>query len=103
MDEGQEEKDPQWEYYVEYIEAWTKSAEEFVRQFFPTDEHIPSRAVQSIVPRLNKLGEQGWELVHMQPVVVGKEGEIIFWGDQYRFVVDSSVYLCAFKRIKRTV
>jgi len=49
------------------------------------------------MPELNKLGEEGWELVHMEPVAkVGNKGDVLI-GPNYRW---SNIYFCVFKRRK---
>ncbi len=52
--------------------------------------------VEAMIPQLNEWGADGWELVHMQPVFVGRNhdvqvnaGEGTWW---------SNAYFCAFKR-----
>ena len=48
-----------------------------------------------MIPELNTLGEQGWELVHMQPLErVGKTGDVRM-GDGGNW---TNVYFCVFKR-----
>jgi hypothetical protein len=47
-----------------------------------------------MIPQLNKLGKEGWELVHMEPVPrVGGKEDVQF--DQYSW---SNTYFCVFKR-----
>jgi hypothetical protein len=51
------------------------------------------------MPRLDAFGQDGWELVHMEPVYVGRNADVL--------VVDSgrgasgwtSTYFCVFKRL----
>lgn len=87
----------QWEYYVEYIPADSRQNTTFVQQFYPQG-NVPIYAVQSALPRLNQLGELGWELVQIQPVVVGNNGDILVCGSDSRHW--TNIYLCAFKRYK---
>ena len=51
-----------WEHYLELIEADAQQQADFVQSFYPPGS-VPRYALQSILPRLNHLGEQGWELV----------------------------------------
>jgi hypothetical protein len=53
-----------------------------------------------MAPILNKLGEDGWELVHMEPVsAVGSNGDVGFQhGGSASFTTWSNVYFCVFKR-----
>jgi hypothetical protein len=102
---------PQWEHHIEYIQAVAYVQGEAKKGFLPAPpEHtakpflkkyykyeVPEYAVQAILPRLNELGTQGWELVNMEPVVVGVNGDINPGRELW-----TNVYLCAFKRLKRS-
>lgn len=99
MDEMNEGR-PQWEHYIEYITAdvRTPQARDALASYFP-GQRPPAYAVQSILPRLNQLGALGWELVHLEPVEVGVNGDIRLGGETAHW---TNVYLCAFKRLKRS-
>ena len=90
---------PQWEHHVEYIKAKTylPQTQDFLAQYYPKQK-IPAYAVEAILPRINELGEQGWELIQMQPVNVGDNGDIQVGGGSSW----TNMYLCAFKRLKRS-
>ncbi len=88
----------QWEYYTEYITAYVKPEMDFMQQFYPKGK-IPKYAVQAILPRLNALGQQGWELVQMTPVILGANGDVEVHGGESR--VWSNIYQCVFKRRKK--
>jgi hypothetical protein len=87
----------QWEYLPTYIEASAKKKEirEFLKNRFP-DLKKPMRfAPESMMPELDALGRDGWELVHMEPVAdVGKKGDVLFDGGRNW----SNVFFCVFKR-----
>lgn len=87
---------PQWEHYIEYIAADARKpqAKDFLTLYFRGQE-IPKYVAQATIPRLNELGAQGWELVHMQPVFLGQNGEITSSGDR------TNIYFCVFKRPAR--
>ncbi len=92
---------PQWEHHIEYIEARrTKmpQMQEFLARYYP-GQKVPIYAVQAILPRINQLGEQGWELVQIVPVEPGENGDIRTGGERIYW---SNTYLCAFKRLKRS-
>mgnify|MGYP001817617731 CR=1 FL=1 len=87
-----------WEYLTEilYADIENKGFPESLRDAGLRGEKPPKYAVQSTMPRLNYLGDSGWELVHMEPVPgVGKKGDIHFPGTAY---VYSNAYFCVFKR-----
>ncbi|MGB7338982.1 MAG: hypothetical protein WBC91_08835 [Phototrophicaceae bacterium] len=84
----------QWEYLTTFLEADTKDKQvkQFVEQTF--NKKAKRHAPESMIPALNKLGTDGWELVHMEPVPeVGNKQDIQF--DPYNW---TSTYFCVFKR-----
>jgi hypothetical protein len=90
----------QWEYLPTYLKAEAKAKEmkEFLKARFPAVRKPPRYMAESMIPELNDLGRQGWELVHMEPVAgVGSKGDALFEGDGVRW---SNVYFCVFKRRK---
>jgi len=55
---------------------------------------------ETMVPELNELGAQGWELVHMQPVgAVGNNRDVGFVAGEITPRWSNS-YFCVFKREK---
>lgn len=51
-----------------------------------------------MMPELDKLGEEGWELIHMEPVArVGGKGDILFPAGPHW----TNRYFCVFKRLKQ--
>lgn len=88
----------QWEYMPTYIEAnaTKKDIKQFLKDKFGK-KRPPRYMVESLMPELNRLGAEGWELVHMEPVSkLGSKGDVLF-GAGYRW---SNVYFCVFKRRK---
>ena len=88
-----------WEYLTEFFSAYFKNEgwEEY-RQ-----EHIPNFkqgkfSPETMIPRFNRMGEDGWELVHMQPVVVGPDDDVVAGGSDSS---SSNAYFCAWKRPKQ--
>lgn len=84
-----------WEYMTRFFEAAAKDddTKAFIETRFQKKprKHSP----ESMIPQLNELGEQGWEVVHMEPVPkVGRKEDVGFdhnW---------SSTYFCVLKRRK---
>ena len=88
-----------WEYLSTFVQAnvRAKGVKDYLKQHRPDMKKIPRFAPETMLPELNALGEQGWELVHMQPVPRGSKGDILFSGEDR---VWSNVYFCVFKRLK---
>jgi hypothetical protein len=93
-----------WEYQVEFIRADTEiqNIKEYLIAKFPKWKSIPQHTPLAMLLRLNGLGENGWELVHMEPIssLGAKEdigypitGVIAMAGYIY-----SHTYFCVFKR-----
>jgi hypothetical protein len=88
-----------WEYFTTFIEASVKKEnKDYLKQRLPDKKKLPKFSPESMMPELDKLGDEGWELVHMEPVAkVGGNGDILFDGAP-RW---SNRYFCVFKRQKR--
>lgn len=87
----------EWEYLTTYIKANARPKEtrQFLRQLRPK-WRPPVFTPEALMPELNKLGKEGWELMHIEPVAaVGKKGDILFDGEARKW---SNVYFCVFKR-----
>jgi hypothetical protein len=89
----------QWEYLPTFLEANAKSKDkrEYLKKRMPDVKKPPRYTPEAMMPELNRLGEEGWELIHMEPVsAVGRKGDVLFDnGRQW-----SNVYFCVFKRRK---
>lgn len=97
MGEGGVEK---WEYLTQFLTADVEAegVREELRRLWPSWE--PRRySPQALIPKLNRFGEQGWELVSIEPVTIGTNDDVLthhatgiaHW---------SNVYFCTFKRRK---
>jgi hypothetical protein len=89
----------QWEYMPLFIEANAREKETktYLKEKMPDQKRFPKYMAQAMMPELNELGAQGWELVHMEPVAdVGKKGDVLVSGS-FRW---SNTYFCVFKRRK---
>lgn len=87
-----------WEYLTRFVNADAKSneAKAFLKQYRPNWKNPPVYTPESMMPELDSLGDQGWELVHMEPVAkAGKKGDVYFGDGEW-----SSTYFCVFKRRK---
>lgn len=94
----------EWEYFTEFMYANIENAgaEEFLQRTFPNWKNPPVYTPQTMIPHLNGMGKQGWELVHMEPVqIVGKKGDVGFGMGGSGTTHWSNVYFCVFKRRKQ--
>ena len=85
-----------WEYLTLYLQANAKdsSTRSFIQQRF--NKKPKAHSPESMIPELNQLGEEGWELVHMEPVArVGGKEDLRFDTDHW-----SHTFFCVFKRRK---
>ncbi len=87
-----------WEYLILVLEADAEREMDFLLEFRDWKSGVPRYAVESLIPRLNALGEDGWELIRIEAVKQGEKGDIMIsdsagysWAKQY---------FCAFKRPK---
>lgn len=89
----------QWEYLTTFLFADIENpgAREYMAMHWPGHKKA-KYAVQSVIPTLNDLGNEGWELVHMEPIGgVGKNEDVGFIaGDA--MARWSNSYFCVFKR-----
>jgi hypothetical protein len=89
---------PRWEHYIEYIHADARDPQtkDFLATCYP-GERFAKYAAEATLRRLNEIGEQGWELVHMQPVWVQRDGTVTSATGN-----GTNTYFCVFKRPKRS-
>jgi hypothetical protein len=87
-----------WEYLTRflYADARSKEIKEYIKDRFEVKKP-PRFTPEAMIPELDALGEDGWELVHMEPVAgVGGKGDVRFEGGSSW----SNVYFGVFKRMK---
>ncbi len=87
-----------WEYRTAIIEADADDADTqgYMERYWH-DEKRPRYSPEALMPALDELGAQGWELVTLQPVLLGHDQEID-WNHVGRLF--SHTYLAALKRRK---
>ncbi len=91
-----------WEYLSKFIKADVKSqgVAEFFKSYRPNWKNPPQYTPEAMMPELDDLGNQGWELVHMEPVArVGRKGDVLFTGSGEW----SNTYFCVLKRRKPAI
>jgi len=88
-----------WEYLTRFLYASIENegAEALLRDRWPgwkPKKYSP----ETMIPELNELGDEGWELVHMQPVgAVGSNRDVGFVAGE-AMPRWSNSYFCVFKR-----
>lgn len=89
---------PQWEHYIEYINAEAREPQtrDFLATYYP-GEKFAKYAAEATLRRLDEIGKQGWELVHMQPVWLQRDGTVTS-----ETGAGTNTYFCVFKRPKRS-
>ncbi len=86
----------QWEYFTTFIEAEMSQIDVESEAMIPPDEKHPKFSPYALLPELNRLGQKGWELMSMQPVIAGKNHDISVHPNDIKYW--SHTYLCVFKR-----
>jgi len=84
-----------WEYYTTFIKAEMKEAEVSHQAMVPSGEH-PKFSPYATMPELNRLGEKGWELIKMTPVIAGKNHDVLVHPNDMTYWANT--YFCVFKR-----
>lgn len=88
-----------WEYRCMFIDAQIENsgANEYIKARWPNWK-IPQHAPQTMDPVLNSLGNDGWELIQMEPVIAFPDGQVQLSGGELGN--KTSVYFAVFKRKK---
>ena len=87
-----------WEYLTTFVEADAEREAAYLEETRSWKEGIPRNTPEAMIPQMNSLGVQGWELVHMQPVITGRNGDVLVHADNSRKWTNT--YFCVFKRPK---
>lgn len=83
-----------WQYKTLVLRADAERLQDQLRPF--SSENLPRYTPEALMPDLDALGSEGWELVHMQPVYVGANADVLIHGMSERMW--SNAYFCVFKR-----
>mgnify|MGYP003396198083 CR=1 FL=1 len=87
-----------WEYLSVFVEAESEPVMDYLQEIKTWKNGVPRNTPESMIPRLDAYGQEGWELVHMEPVArVGNKGDVLFTGGSDQW---SNTYFCVFKRRK---
>jgi len=92
-----------WEYLTRFVKADVKNpgVADFFKNYRPNWKNPPPYTPETMMPELDSLGDQGWELVHMEPVAkVGGKGDVMVGGDSSYW---SNTYFCVLKQRKTAI
>ncbi len=87
-----------WQYMTTFVRAEAEPVMDFLKEGWDWKSGVPRNTPEAMIPRLDALGEQGWELVHMQPVVVGSNADVLTVDSGRGMASWTSHYFCVFKR-----
>jgi hypothetical protein len=88
-----------WEYLTRFLYASMENegAKAYARDKWPGWE-LRKYSPETMIPELDELGDDGWELVHMQPIgAVGTNRDVGFVAGEVTPRWSNS-YFCVFKR-----
>jgi hypothetical protein len=96
----------QWEYHTEFVssDTYDDNAKIFIKNRWPNVNNMPRHTPLAMIFRLNALGEEGWELVHMEPIPrLGEKGDVGYpvagpGPVAMAGYVYSHTYFCVYKR-----
>lgn len=92
-----------WQYMTVFVKAEAERAMDFLLEKWDWKSGVPRNTPESMIPRLDALGEDGWELISMQPVMVGSNADVLVQDAGSGSRTWTSSYFCVFKRPKPIV
>ncbi len=88
----------QWEYMTVFVKAEAQTEMDYLQEHWTWKNGVPRNTPESMMPRLDGYGRDGWELVHMQPVMVGNNADVLVVDSGRGSAGWTSSYFCVFKR-----
>jgi hypothetical protein len=92
-------KNAKWEYLSLYLDAGVNKHKNYVQAHFPGMK-MGKFSPRALIPELNNLGEEGWELISIEPVYTGSNADVMVH-NAGPYVQWSHTYFCVFKRYKQ--
>lgn len=90
----------QWEYLSLFLEANFPAHEKELRAMYP-NERMSQFTPRALVPEMNKLGAEGWELILCHPYSAGGNADILTHRTSpSNNSTWTNLYFCVFKRLK---
>ncbi|MBW4437326.1 MAG: DUF4177 domain-containing protein [Pleurocapsa minor GSE-CHR-MK-17-07R] len=87
-----------WEYITTFLKADSKREEDFLVANYSWKEGMPIYTPESLIPLLNAYGAQGWELIQIMPVNVGRNADVLVADAGSGGRTWAFTYFCTFKR-----
>lgn len=89
-----------WEYTSVFVHAHidNEGAKDYIKSRWPQWDGPKKYSPETLIPELDRFGQDGWELVSMEPVMVGGNHDIAFISGMGAPTRWSNIYFCAFKR-----
>jgi hypothetical protein len=90
-----------WEYWTGFLEADVNDpgAKEYLQNQWEMT-NPPKYTPFALMPELNRMGESGWEIIHIEPVHAGKNADILVHVSGETSRMWSHTYFCVAKRRK---
>ncbi len=93
----------QWEYFTAFLRAEVNAQKRELIEMFPDIARAPKYDPRALIPELDALGKDGWELVHMEPVITGDNMDVCVGSTEQTSVRPwTNTYFCVFKRPAET-
>lgn len=88
-----------WEYFTTFLTADVNTQKRDFIAMFPDIDSTAKYDPRAMIPELDSLGRDGWELVHMEPVLVGNNLDICIGSTEATSIRPwTHTYFCVFKR-----
>jgi hypothetical protein len=87
----------QWEYTILLLAADPHAQQAFFEQYEVPPNQILPFDMRALIPQLNELGKDGWELVTLVPAEMGDNGDFLLTSG-YNSQHWIATFLCTFKR-----
>lgn len=90
-----------WEYLTTLLQAESEKQLPWLQEHYPDIKKFAKYAYLALIPQMDKLGEEGWELVSCEPVKYGDNLDLMIAVNVYGQMNPwTYTYLCVFKRPK---
>ncbi len=90
-----------WEYITTFMWANidNNNVKEYLARAYPNWAKPPKFTPETMIPELNEWGKEGWEVIHMEPVIAGSNHDVGFaHGGDVGHTEWTNVYFVVMKR-----